>query len=189
MNETLSVIKNRRSIRSYKSDPLSDEQIAQILEAGQYAPSAMNEQPWHFTVITNQDTMKRLSKASAEIFINSGNEALKKRLGGRTPEEVDLFYHAPVAIVVSSEANMIAPQIDCALAIENMFLAAESLQIGSCWIHALGHVCALPEGKEMLTQEGIVPAGNIVVGTAIFGYKTEAAAAPSRKANTISYLD
>ncbi len=189
MNETLSVIKNRRSIRSFKRDAVTDEQISQILEAGLYAPSAMNEQPWHFTVITNQDTMKRLSKASAEIFINSGNEALKKRLGGRTPEEVDLFYHAPVVIVVSGEANTIAPQIDCALAIENMFLAAESLRIGSCWIHALGHVCALPEGQKMLTEEGIVPPGNIVVGTAVFGYRTEAAIAPPRKENTVSYID
>ncbi len=190
MNETLSVIKSRRSVRSFSSAPVSGDELTQIVEAGQYAPSAMNEQPWHFTVITNQDAIKRLNRACVDSLMQFGNEAIKNRFSGKDPDSVDLFYHAPVVIVVSGDANAIAPKIDGALAIENMFLAAESLQIGSCWIHALNHVFAAAEGKNMLVEEGIVPSQNVIVGTAVFGYKAEPNKdALPRTANTVQYID
>lgn len=190
MNDTLSVIKSRRSIRQYSNGPLSSEDLLQILEAGQYAPSAMNEQPWHFTVITNKEVLSQLNAVCIDILSRSGSEAVQKRLSGKSPSELNLFYHAPVLIVVSGDTAAIAPQADGALAMENMFLAAESLNIGSCWMHVLNHLFAVPEGKDFLIEQGIIPAGNTIVGSAVFGHKADKSpTAPPRKENTVSYID
>lgn len=60
MNETLINIRNRRSARKFKNEQIKDEELNAILEAGQYAPSAMNQQSWHFTVIQNNELLKKL---------------------------------------------------------------------------------------------------------------------------------
>jgi len=76
MNEVLRTIKNRRTIRRFKSDPIEDETIQEILDAGRWAPSFSNLQPWRFIVIKDQNLKNALDKAARESVLHLGiNEA------------------------------------------------------------------------------------------------------------------
>jgi len=126
LNPVLEVIKNRRSIRSFKKDPIPEEYLKLILEAGIWAPSAGNLQPWYFVVVRDPEVKKLLSiSALNQTFISQ----------------------APVVIVVcalpwvsSSRYGKRGEELYClqdtAAAIQNMLLAAASLGIGSCWVGA-----------------------------------------------------
>lgn len=131
MNKVMDVIKSRRSIRRYLPDPLGQEELDAILEAGAYAPSAHNDQPWYFTVIRSRELMDRISRVSKELMAAQETDWIREM--GRK-EGFHLFYRAPVVVVVSMRRDALSPLVDCSAAIENMLLAAESLDIGSCWI-------------------------------------------------------
>lgn len=186
MNKTIDTILNRRSIRSYKKDQILDEELDLILEAGKYAPSAMNWQSWHFTVIQNPELLDKLNNYLKAFLLKSGNKDMADRLKSK---EFNIFYNAPTLIVVSGTKDAIAPQIDCALSIQNMFLAAESVGIGSCWIHAVSMgLTATVEGK-VLAKELKIPEGYTIYGSAVFGYKTEPnPPALPRKPNTVTII-
>lgn len=158
MNETINTILTRRSIRAYKPEQIRDEELDAILKAGMYAPSAVNQQSWHFTVVQNKDMLKRIDSICKAVFKRQGDE------------NFSVIYNAPTLIIVSGNENAVAPQLDGALAIENMFLAAESLGIGSCWINAVRSLPETSEGRALKKELGI-PAGYIIVGSGAFGYK------------------
>lgn len=184
MNETLKTILNRRSTRAYKPEQLKEEALQNILEGGKYAPSAINEQPWHFTVVQNQELLNRINEACKKSFISSGHPLFAERA---KEESFSVFYKAPTLIIVSGQQNTVAPQIDCALAMQNMFLAAEAVGVGSCWIHAIAGIFQGEEG-EALKKELHIPATHIPYCSGAFGYKAMDAQAPERKENTISIL-
>lgn len=79
------------------------------------------------------------------------------------------YYHAPTLVIVSNEPTQWWAGMDCACAIENMFLAARSLGIGSCWINQLGTTCDDPEVREFITSLG-VPKNHKVYGCVALGY-------------------
>jgi len=68
MNETIQTILSRRSVRSYSSEQIKDEELDLILKAGLYAPSAHNQQSWHFTVIQDKEVINKLNKAAKPIL-------------------------------------------------------------------------------------------------------------------------
>ena len=175
---------SRRSIRAYKPEQIKEEELHLILEGGKYAPSAINEQPWHFTVIQNKELLYKINEACKAAFINTGHPRFAERA---RQEGFSVFYNAPTLIIVSGEQNAVAPQIDCALAMENMFLAAESVGIGSCWIHAISNLFQ-GEAGEALRKELQIPATYIPYCSGSFGYKALEAQAPERKENTVSIL-
>lgn len=184
MNETIKTILNRRSTRAYKQEQIKEEELQLILQGGQYAPSAINEQPWHFTVIQNKEVLNRINEACKTAFINSGNA----RFADRAKEEgFSAFYNCPTLIVVSGQEKTVAPQLDCALALENMFLAAESLNIGSCWIHAIAGILNSPDGQSLRKELGI-PEGYQAYCSGSFGYKAAEPSAPERKENTVTII-
>jgi nitroreductase len=184
-NETLQTIINRRSIRAYKEDQIKDEELQTILEAAKYAPTGGNAQPWHFTVIQKSDLLQRINAATREAILKSGNKALEERAKA---ENFSAFYHAPTLIVVSGNEKAITPQEDCALALGSMFLAAESLGIGSCWIHAMSMLLNA-EASNALRQELDIPEGYRVYGAGAFGYKAMAQPSPApRKEGTVTII-
>ena len=190
MNETLKIIQTRRSTRKFLTDDLPENAIDAIIEAGQYAPSAKNEQAWHFTVIKSRSLLNLLNEACKSFFLSTNNELFQQRLNGSDVKSFDLFYHAPVLIAVSGDAKAQEPLIDCSMAIENMLLAAESLEIGSCWVHAITYLSRTTEGKELLIRENILPAGYELAGTCAFGYKAEEPKNPlPRKTDTVTWLN
>lgn len=152
MNQVIQTILERRSWRSYEARQIQEEQLEQILQCGLWAPSAMNQQSWHFTVVQNQPMIRRLT------------EGCQKMMG----VETDPFYGAPTLILVTGKEGNIAPVADCALAMENMFLAAASLGLGSCWINCVGRYLSTEQGKAFGKEIGI-PEGYQGVGCVILG--------------------
>jgi len=171
MNQTISTLLRRRSVRSYLPDPIGQEELEQILEAGRYAPTAMNQQPWHFTVIRNPDLLVRLEVACRSAFLESSIDALRQVA---SQEGFSVFYRAPLLVIVSGDRKALAPQYDCTLAMENMLIAATSLGMGSCWMHAVMMFYASEKGKKIFHELGIdFPEGHDPLAAAVFGYPAE----------------
>jgi nitroreductase len=115
--DTLEAIFNRRSIRQYTTDPVTEDQIGAILKSAMYAPSAVNKQPWHFIVFHNRDTMQHI----IDVHPNAS-----------------MLLRANVAILVCWDEHLqhdigYGP-VDCAAATQNMLLATHSLGLGGVWV-------------------------------------------------------
>jgi nitroreductase len=185
MNETLNVIKSRRSTRQFVSEQLKDEELKEIIDAGIYAPSATNKQPWHFTVIQNRDILNRLNDDFKELAKKSDNDYVK-RVGEN--ERFHVFYNAPTVVLVCGDKTNFSADVDCAVATENMLIAAESLGIGTCWIGFIAYLLNSEKGIEYLKELGI-PEGYRQIHAVAVGYKsTNRATAPARKENTVNYI-
>jgi nitroreductase len=184
VNETLKIIKQRRSIRSYKDEQIKDEEVQAVLEAGQYAPNA-GDQAWHFTVIQNRELLERLNLAAKEGAKLTDLEHLKQ-LG--SDANFHCLYRAPTLIIVSGNEQAPIPlDADCAAAAQNMLLAAESIGLGSCWIFFVLLAFNSPQGTEL--RELLIPAGYKPYYACLLGYKQDdAQPARDRKSNLITYI-
>ena len=167
MNDAIRIIRQRRSVRKYKEEQFPMEDCKAIVEAGLYAPSSMNTQTWHFLVLRSKESIDRLHKE-----VKGANERLedtvyKKYVGA---SGYVMHYGAPTFIVVAADPGKTqSPEADCALAMENMFLAARSLGIGSCWINQLNPICDEPGMRALLTEMGL-PSSHKIYASAAFGY-------------------
>ncbi len=176
----LELIKGRRSIRAYTEESVSQEQIAGIIEAGRYAPSAKNLQPWRFIVITDRDAIASLSggvkrtirkilcaKPVLGLFSPSlRNPIYNNHLSKVANSDKDLvFFDAPLLIFVTSTKGMFN-DVSCACCAENMMLAAHAMGLGSCWI---GYARFLEYGRGFYRKIG-VPRGQHVVAAIAFGH-------------------
>lgn len=121
MMNFLELAKKRRSVRSYTSQTVEDEKLHYLLECARLAPSAVNRQPWHFFVVKSEEKKHRLRQCYAR----------------------DWFAQAPLYIVIcADDANAWVRQadgknhadIDAAIAIEHLCLAAADLGLGTCWV-------------------------------------------------------
>ncbi|TET65175.1 nitroreductase [Candidatus Bathyarchaeota archaeon] len=139
----LDVIFRRRSIRRYKSKPVPDGVLKNILEAGRLAPSADNIQPWHFIVVTAPEIKRELSGGMWRGFIKD----------------------SAFTIVGCGDKTNKWSTVDVAIALENMVLAAGAQEVGSCWIGAF-------EEEEIKKLLGI-PGNLKVVALVSFGYPAE----------------
>ncbi|WP_153724154.1 nitroreductase [Heliorestis convoluta] len=185
MNDTLKTIFNRRSVRTFKPEQIENQALDSIVSAGQYAPSGMNHQPWHFTVVQNRELLADINTLCKAVYMQWDNPALQERVKA---ENFSAFYHAPTLIVVSGDATSLTPQFDCALALGTMFLAAASLGIGSCWIHALQSFHDLAEGPAMMKKLQ-VPEGYRIFGSGAFGYSAQELPLPKpRKEGAVTIL-
>jgi nitroreductase len=131
MNETLRTIANRRSIRRFKAEQISDAALQAIVTAGLQAPSGHNSQSWYMVAVQNPELIDEMSEGSKR-------EMQKMPVGwiadlGQN-SEYHIFYHAPTVVVVAARTDAISPVPDACAAIQNMLIAAESLGVGSCWM-------------------------------------------------------
>lgn len=185
MNDTLRIIKARRSTRAFLPEQIKEADLQAILEAGYYAPSATNLQPWHFTVVQSKELLDRLSEGFKNLARNSGNSYLENV--GKN-EIFHVFYNAPTVIFLSGDAAKPSAAVDCAAAVQNMLIQAESLDLGSCWVGFIAFLLNSAEGKDYLKELGI-PDGYKQIHSVALGYKkSKAAAAPERKQNMINYV-
>jgi nitroreductase len=184
-NETLKTIRNRRSIRSFKSEQIKEEELQAILEAGLYAPSAKNQQAWHFTVIQCKEMLTTLNQETKAMSSQIENEYIRQALSN---EKMNIFYGAPTVIIVSGAEEAIVIEADCAAANQNMLLAAEALGLGSCWINFLTFLFNGPKGEQYKKELGI-PEGYKPFYSAALGYKkVDVLNAPPRKPNLVNYI-
>jgi nitroreductase len=184
----ISNIKTRRSVRNYADRPVSHEVIESIIDAGIHAPTGLGMQPWRFVVIKDKAIMKQMS--------NHCKPKLLKQLEGVNidaavqfknmlkTEKFDIFYNAPVLIIVLGNKNAPTADFDCSMCAQNMMLAAHSMGLGSCWI---GTACLVQDNPEMLNKLKI-PADFKVVAPIIFGYAGNVPAAPPRNEPVITWL-
>ena len=154
MNDILRNIRERRSIRKFKSDMPKKEDLEAIAEAGLFAPSGMNRQGTLILVITDKETRDRLSRDNGAVM-------------GRDPNN-DPFYGGPAILVVLSNKEYPTYLYDGSLVMENMLLAAHSLGLGSIWVHRAKEVFELDYWKDFLKKQGIEGdyegIGNCVIG-------------------------
>lgn len=155
MNETLRVLKERRSIRKYKKEQISDEQLNQILEAGMYAPSGMGAQSAIMVVVQDEKLIKKLSKLNAKFT--------------KDPDG-DPFYGAPTVIIVLADSTRHTYIEDGSLVMGNLMNAAYSLGVDSCWIHRAREMFEDQEGKALLKEWGI-DEKYVGIGNCILGYR------------------
>ena len=185
MNETLKNIRNRRSTRAFLPEQLKDMEMQAIIDAGIYAPSANNQQPWHFTVVQSKDILDRLSVAFKEVAGKSENEYIRRFADN---EKFHVFYNAPTVVLVSGDKNNSYAAVNCGAAVENMLIAAESLEIGSCWIGLIAVLLNSEEGIEFVKELGL-PEGFKQIHAVCLGYKKiNITNAPARKENTVNYI-
>lgn len=184
-NPVLDNIYQRRSVRNYSDKEVPGEIIREIIRAGTYAPSAVNKQPWRFVVVKNRQLIDeyddRARKAFLAEFKDTKNPDLIRYVQHLSKPTTRILYRAPVFILVFASPDVI-DENDCALAAENMMLAAHSLGLGSCWI---GLAAGLGNNKEFLNEVG-VPEGHKLIAPLIFGYPAkENQKAPARNADVI----
>ena len=154
MNETLRVLRERRSIRKYKAEQITDAELDAILEAGTWAPTGMGKQSPVMVVVQDAETIAYMSGLNAEIQGNPG---------------VDPFYGAPTVVVVLADSTNPNWLKDGSLVMGNLMNAAASLHVGSCWINRAEELFDRPEGKELLKKWGL-PENYRGVGNCILGY-------------------
>lgn len=139
--DTFECIRKRRDIRSYIKKDVPDDAIRKIIEAGRFAPSAMNSQPWHFIVIKNKLTLKEL-----------GTYCLSGRF----------IVDSSFAVVVVTDPLNKWHEIDGARAVQNMALAGWNEGIGCCWIGAID--------RERVKEKLNIPRNLHVLTILPFGY-------------------
>lgn len=185
MNETIKVIRSRRSIRAYKPDPPKEEELKTIVEAGVYAPTAMNQQKWHFTVVEDKAVLAKMAANARENVLTSGIDFLAER--AKDPN-FNCYNNAPVVIVITAEADNKFAEFDCGCAAENMALTAESLGIGTVMM-GMPEFALQGEAGEALKKELGIPAGYRHVISLGVGYKVNPdTPMPEKKFDVINYV-
>jgi nitroreductase len=166
----------RRSVRSYADKKISEETIKDLLKVGTYAPNGANAQGLRFVVLENKEKIDHYSGVAKELFLLGvkknqpkdfpPSESMEGLLRMLSNPEFHLFYHAPTVVFIFVHPSAMTPVEDASLAVENMFLYARSLGIGSCWI---GFANSLMHSQEFL-KECKVPSDHKLVTQLIFGY-------------------
>ena len=151
----IELLLNRRSVRKYKKDKIPQETLQRILEAGRYAPSASNTQPWHFIVLTDQKIKEQLSHRQWSGFIK------------------DTAFTIVGCAYEGTEYARKWSRVDISIALENMVIAAWGLGIGSCWVGDFDEA----EARILLN----VPKDWKIIALITFGYPDETPAAPPKK--------
>lgn len=183
--ETREAIFGRRSIRKYTEQPLNDADLQEIIDAGLYAPSAVDLQPWYFVVVRSQEQLEVLRALMSEVYDRTEpvlkerfarhpaaiaeTRAFMKSLGG-TQCCILAFLNKPDypsrTVVVESVSA----------AIQNMLLRAYDLGIGSCWMTA-----PISAGMDEDLRQKYAPEHGDFVAAITFGYPAFIPRAPKRK--------
>jgi nitroreductase len=184
----LKVIQDRRSVRQYTAEPVSEEHLGLILEAARQAPSGENAQPWRFIIVKDPATRKQLGAIAGggsgrrftaefvtqkmqERFESLEDEAKKKAIFEKlTSGQVSAFLaDAPVSLVVCGRKDVWDMPYDTSAAIENILLMVTALDLGACWVIA---PCIDIRDEERLKALLQVPEGVKVISIIAIGHPT-----------------
>jgi nitroreductase len=185
MNSVLDCIKTRRSVRSYKPDPVPRDLIEKVIEAGNYAPAGNNMQAWRFVVVTNAEIRGKLYDTAYAnwrrffegIRVNSPEHFEKVKHYGAMKDPV--YYEAPCVVFVIGTGS-----VDCAMVTENMMLAAHSLGLGNCYLYFGAQVLDNPEIVEALELKE----GEKIFGPVILGYADKFPDPPPKKLPVVKWI-
>ena len=153
-NEIIRALKERRSVRSYKPEQITDDELKTVLEAGTWAPTAKGlRDPW-IVAVQNPALLKRISRMNAAVWER---------------DDIDPFYGAPTFVLVFGSADWVNAVPDGSLVLGNMMNAAHAIGLGSCWINREREMFATDEGKALMAELGL-PDGLIGIGALALGY-------------------
>ena len=140
--EALDVLKNRRSIRQFKSKQISEEELNAVLEAGTYAPNGGGRQGFVIIAVQDPTTVTKLDELNAKVM-------------NADPAKTHPYYGAPTILLVLATEVSVTPVEDCSAIACNLVNAAYAVGLGSCWIHRSKEIFEGSEGKELLKKWGL----------------------------------
>jgi nitroreductase len=184
----MKVIQDRRSVRSFTGEPVSDKDLDLILEAARQAPSGENAQPWRFIIVKDEAMRKKMGAIAGggssrrftaefvtqkmqERFANLQDEEKKKAAFQKlTSGQVSAFMaDAPVNIVVCGKKDVWDTPYDTSAAIENMLLMITGLGLGACWVIA---PCIDIRDEERIKDLLDIPEGFKAISILSVGHQT-----------------
>ncbi len=190
-NPVLEAIYNRRSTRSYMEKQVEREKLDQVLDAAIWAPSGSNSQTWLFTAIQNKEVLHKINDLVKEGFkewIPDDDYPAKSRSKINSQKEnYNFYYEAPSLIIASNKKSYTNAIADCVLGLENIFLAAESLGLGSCYINQL-HWLSEDQGIRTYLEELGIPKDHMICGAAALGYTKKETKRLPRKEGRIKLI-
>ena len=181
---TLEAIKTRRSTRKFKARPVEMEKLQQIVEAGRFGPTGGNAQSNHFFVISKIETLMVLKELVQNAFAKMElrddlYKSLKNSITLSRKGHYSFSYNAPVLIVVANKKDYGNNMADVACAVENMMLAANELDLGSCYINQLKWLNEEPSIRGYLGTLGLKDDERVYASVAI-GYPDTETGLPNR---------
>jgi nitroreductase len=179
-------IYTRRAVRDFTSESVGDKVIYELIEAAVQAPSAINQQPCSFCVVRDKAVLAKISREAKVYMLRSTPVGLMSHHFQQILNDAnfDIFYHAPVLIVISAVADIPWAVEDCALAAENLMLSARGAGLGTCWIGFAQGWLGTAEGKALLK----LPAAYRPCAPIILGHPKSQPPAVPRKAPQISWI-
>jgi nitroreductase len=191
MEETMDLMEtiySRRAVREFTAEPVDEQTLRQLIDAAIQAPSAVNEQPWLFSVVLDKALLTRISRASKEHVLKTTAAGLLSHSPRfqqiLNDPDFDIFYHAPALIVISAVAKGPWAIEDCALAAENLMLTARGIGLGTCWIGFSQSWLGTKEGKAAIE----LPPTSFPVAPIIVGHPKSAPPPVTRKEPQIRWI-
>lgn len=190
----MDIFKSRRSIRSYKEEPIRREELEAILEAGSYAPSGGNNQTTHRIVILNAEVRKELQvlvqQEFAKMELQEGMyKSLQHSIALSKKGNYRYDFDAPVLIITANKKGYGNAIADSACMLENMMLKATQLHVGSCWINQLHWLDENPVMREKLISLGLGEDETVTGGLALGYAKTEPQGELKRSGNPVTMVE
>jgi len=186
-NQIIETIHKRRSTRSFTEQQVEDEKLETLLDAAIWAPSGGNNQSWLFTAIQNKNILLELNELVRKGFQSwvpdDDYPAKHSAKSSSQKEGYNFYYQAPTLIIASNKPNYENAMADCALALGNIFLAAQSMGLGSCYINQLRWLRYDSKIRDFLFELGI-PKEHIICSSAAIGYISKETPKQARKPNT-----
>ena len=190
-NEVLECIIKRRSTRKYTGQQVPSEMLDAMLEAAIWAPSGGNNQTWLFTAIQKPEVLAKLNGLVREGFqtwVPDDDYPGKHRMKEAVQNDGYCFYfHAPTLVIASNVPHYENAMADCSLGMENLFIAAESMKLGTCYVNQLHWLRDDPGVRAYLAELG-VPREHTICSAAAVGYIAAESPAPARKEGTINII-
>ena len=152
-NEVLKAIRERRSIRRFKPEQITDEELTAVLEAGTWAPTGHGTQDPVIVAVQNDSLRQRLMAINAELMGVSS----------------DPYYGAPTYVLVFASADNYNKERDGSLVLGNMMLAAHSIGLASCWINRVDATFEREDGRAIMRELGL-PDTLVGIGSLALGY-------------------
>jgi nitroreductase len=180
----IEAIKTRRSTRKFKARAVEMEKLQQIVEAGRFGPTGGNAQGNHFFVISNATVLMMLKDMVQTAFAKMElrddlYKSLKNSIMLSQKGNYSFSYNAPVLIVVANKKDYGNNMADVACAVENMMLAANELDLGSCYINQLKWLNEEPSIRGYLGTLGLKDDERVYASVAI-GYADTESGLPNR---------
>ena len=190
-NAIIDCIHARRSTRQFTDQQIEPEYLDALLDAAIWAPSGGNNQTWLFTAIQKKDALLKLNELVREGFqtwVPDDDYPGKHRAKEKSKQPNYNFYHnAPTLIIASNRPNYENAMADCSLALQNIFLTAQSLGLGSCYINQLHWLRDDQPLRAYLAELGI-PKEHTICSSAAIGYIKKPSPVPARKGGTIKII-